>query len=77
MPTDVFCVLDVFNQFDEPVSKEQIHELCKADRLDDILTLLTRPIARTKHALILLGPDRKYAVNSKFESKAKKLEIKW
>ncbi len=77
MPTDVFCVLDVFNQFEEAVSREQIFELSKADRLDDILALLLRPIPRAKHALIVLGNDGKYAVNTKFESKVKRLEINW
>ena len=79
MPTDVFCVLDVFNQFesDEFISRTQIFELCNADRLDDILSLLLRPVARAKHALLVQRKDQLYAVNPKFESKAKRLEIKW
>jgi hypothetical protein len=75
MPTDVFCVLEVFNHLDEP-TREELFEMCGADRLDLILATLIRPVARTKKALLLLGEGERYRINPDFESRVRMLEIK-
>lgn len=75
MPTDVFCVLEVFNHLDEP-TREELFEMCGADRLDVILSTLLRPLPRAKKALILRDESERYRINPDFDSRVRMLEIK-
>ncbi len=75
MPTDVFCVLEVFNHLDSP-TRDEIYDMCRSDRLDAILAALLAPVARAKHALLLRLPDGRYEVNPAFESRVRMLEIR-
>jgi hypothetical protein len=75
MPTDVFCVLEVFNHLDAP-TRDEIYEMCRADRLDSILTALIAPVPRAKHALLRRLDDGRYEVNEAFDSRVRMLEIR-
>ena len=78
MPTDVFCVLNCFNGLDDGqfLSREQVFDICAADRLDEILLVLTKSVPRSNDsALLIQTAEGLYGTNAKFSSKVKKLKI--